>query len=131
MQIIYGNGRFPLHHLHVLQTLLRAAIEIRNRCVILQHAGHYLEIRNTAGERVRERLENENRKRFGVGNLALDRLAFMIRRLVAARFSARGGRRENFSHEIQNRVVADIVECGAEEHRENAFCEDSLAQPFL
>ena len=46
-------------------------------------------------------------------------------------FPREDGRRENIAQEIQDRVAADIVQRGTEQHGENALREDSLAQAFL
>ena len=42
------------------------------RRIILQHAGHHLEISDAPGEGIGHRLEDENRNRLGVGDLPLD-----------------------------------------------------------
>ena len=42
--------------------------------------------------------------------------------LVARGLPARGGRGENLGQEIQDGVAPDIVQRGAEQHRENALC---------
>ena len=50
---------------------------------------------------------------------------------MTAGFSACAGRGENIAEEIQDRVGADIMQGGAEQHGENALGEHSLAQAFF
>ena len=131
VQIVHGDSRLTLHHLHVLEALLRSAIEVCDRRVIFEDAGQDFEIGDASGEGVGKSFEHKNREWLGIGHFALDGFALVVWSLVAACFPARGRGRENVAQEIQDRVGADIVQRGTEQHRENALCEDCLAQAFL
>src|SRR5579859_7295738 len=109
MHFRYFHSRFALHDLHVLKALTRAVIEIRESSVVFQHAGHYLEVIDAPGERIRERLEYENRKRLGIGDLALHWRAFAAGLAESAGLSARGGIGEHIDDQIQDCVAADVV----------------------
>ena len=83
LQFVDGGGRLSLHHLHVLQALLGAAIVVREMRVVFQHAGHHFEIGDAAREGIGERLEDEDRARLVGSDLAIDSVAFVIGLLVA------------------------------------------------
>ena len=50
---------------------------------------------------------------------------------MAGDFSANGRRGENLGQKIQNRVAADVMQCGAEQDRKDSFGQDGFAQAFL
>src|ERR1700735_993078 len=124
VEIGYCRGSLALHHLDMLQTLRRTAVEIVECGIVFQYSGHDFEIRNAAGEWIREGLEDKDGDRFGINNLALDRVAFVIRRPVTGDFSANSRRGENLSKEIQNSVTADVMQRGTEQDGENSLGQD-------
>ena len=65
------------------------------------------------------------------GDFAIDGVAFVIGLLVAGENFAGRGRGENIGDEIQNGVAADIVERGAEHHRQDALGDYGFAQAFF
>ncbi len=70
VQLRDRNGGFALHDGDVGELLLRVAVEVLQRGVVLQHAGKNFEIGNAAGEGVGHGLENVERCGLGVGTLA-------------------------------------------------------------
>src|SRR5580704_16798398 len=110
MHFRYFHPRFALHDLYMLKAFTRAVIKIRERSVVFQHSGQHLEIIDASGERIRERLEYENRKRLGIGDLALHWRAFAAGLAEAAGLSAHGGIGEYIDEQIQDGVAADIVQ---------------------
>ena len=69
VQLLNLRCVLTLYNVQVLESFLRAAMEIGQRRVVLQNAGHHLEIDDAAGERIRQRLEHEYRERFGTRTL--------------------------------------------------------------
>src|ERR1700730_15810923 len=96
MHFRYFHPRFALHDLHVLKAFARTVIKIRERSVVFQHAGHHLEIVDASGERIRERLEYENRERFRIGDFALGWTAVAAGLAESAGLSSGGGIGEHF-----------------------------------
>ena len=80
MKLGNRDRRLALHGRDVRQLLAGAASEVLQRGVVLQHAGKDLEERNTAGKGIADGLEDVERERFGVGDLAYGRLAIVRRR---------------------------------------------------
>ncbi len=76
MQFRHFGELLALHDLGVLEAFGQAAIVVQQRGVIFQHAAHHLEIVDAPGERIGQRLEDEQRKRLGVVEFAGDGLAF-------------------------------------------------------
>ena len=108
MQLRDGDRRLSLHHLHVLEALDAAAVEIRHVRVVLQHPAHHFVIRDSARERVSQRLENEKGERLRIRDRALGGIPFALRLRIALRFAARARRGKNLHQKIQQRLAADI-----------------------
>src|SRR5580704_5496460 len=131
MHFRYFHPRFALHDLHVLKALTRAVIKIRERCIVFQHSGHHLEIVDASGERIRERLEYENRKRLGISDLALHWSTFAAGLAESARLSASGGIGEHIDDQIQDGVAADIVQRRTEHYRKQTPFLERQPQTLL
>ncbi len=67
-------------------------------------------------------------RRLGIGDLALDGVALVSGRCVSVRFSAISRRRKDFDDEIQDRVAADIVQGGTQQHGKDLLVANFLVQ---
>ena len=118
--------RLPLHDLDMLHAFLRTAIEIRDRCVILQHAAFYFEIVDSSGKRVGHGLEHKKRKRLRVVIFPFHTFAFASR-LCVTFFGVLIRMRKNIGKERQQATVPDVMRSRNHQHRNNLFRDDRLA----
>ena len=130
VQFGHRRRRFALHHLHVLQALGRAAREILQRRVVLQHAGHHLEIADAPGEGIGQRLVHEDRYRLGVAGFPVYLTAFAADLGMADSDAAFGRIGKHIDQEIEQRAAADVVQRRGQHHRIDALGLKSFAQPF-
>src|SRR5579862_3234548 len=107
-----GNfqGGFALHDMEMLEALGGAAIVIVEGGVVLHGAGHDFEEGDAAGERVGNGFVDEDGARLGGSDFALDGFALAVGFLMAADYFANFGRGQNFGDEIEDGVIADVVQ---------------------
>ena len=127
MHFRHFHAGLALHHLDVLEPFGGRAVEIHERGVVLQNAAHHLEVADAPRERVGQRPEDEDRKRRGIGHLALGHVPFSGGLLMAAGL-ARSRMGKNVHDEIQQAGAADILQRGSAQYRKDALGLDGYAQ---
>ncbi len=128
MQFGHRHRSLALHDGNVRQLFLRAAAEVQQRGVVLQHAGEDFEIGNASGEGIGNCLEDIERHRLGIGLVPLRRLAIARRCRVALHPLVLRRRGRVVDDEIHHPVGADVAQAGAEDHGEDFVFANGVVQ---
>ena len=127
VQFVDRHRRLALHGRDVRELFGAAAGEVLQRGVVLQHAGKDLEERDATGEGIADGLEDVQRKRLGVADLADCGLA-VVRRGSGGDRAALNRRRHVVHDEVEHLVGADVAQSGGKEHREDLVFANGVVQ---